>query len=55
MTAAPDSFRPRRTAPVGERAELIRVLRTQVRSGQYRAEPEQVAEQLVAWLAGVPA
>jgi hypothetical protein len=38
-----------------ERGQLIQVLRTQVHSGRYHAEPEQVAEQLIAWFYGVPA
>ena len=35
------------------RADLVRVLRTQVRSGRYRTEPEALAEQLLAWFATV--
>jgi len=47
----PPIKRTRPTSGDEGRADLVRLLRTQVHSGQYRAEPEHVAEQLVAWFA----
>ncbi|MFZ4515430.1 MAG: hypothetical protein ACOYN3_03890 [Acidimicrobiia bacterium] len=40
-----------RTERRGEqtRHDLVRVIQLQVRTGQYRVEPEQVAEHLLAW------
>lgn len=43
------SERPREDS----RADLVRVLRTQVRTGRYRTEPEALAEQLLAWFGDV--
>lgn len=44
---------PTRPRARDERAEMVRVLRTQVRSGRYQADAEQVAEQLLAWFSEV--